>query len=74
MLSPFLFKATKRLLAESFADRSAELPRRIDAKAELYDLIRSAEQEAIALADRRYNSRDNYMRALSCRSTHAAAS
>lgn len=64
VMSPFLFKSTKRLLSESFASDSAELPRRIAANVELYGLIRAAEQQAIWVAGRRGND----MHTLSCAS------
>jgi hypothetical protein len=64
VMSPFLFKSTKRLLSESFATNNAELPRRIAANVETYSLIRAAEREAICLAGRR----DNDMHTLSCAS------
>lgn len=64
MLSPFLCKSTKRLVAESFASDTAELPRRIAAQPEVYEAIRNAEREAIALAARSGNE----LQTLSCRS------
>lgn len=69
MLSPFLFNATKRLLRESFASSTADLPQRIAAKPQLYDLIRQAEREAIALAGRR----EGALRTLSHMSTFSSS-
>ena len=64
VLSPLLFMSTKRLLSESFASDSAQLPRRIAAKPVLYSLIRAAEQEAIRLAGRHHSD----LHTLSCAS------
>lgn len=47
-MAPFLFSATRRLLRESFADPSEELPRRIAAKPQLYGLVRAAALAALA--------------------------
>ena len=63
-MSPFLFGSTKRLLSESFASDSAQLPQRIAAKPELYGLICAAEREAIRLAGRRHSD----LHTLSCAS------
>lgn len=64
VMSPWMFKSTKRLLSESFASDSAQLPQRIAAKPELYGLIRAAEREAIRSAGRHHSD----LHTLSCAS------